>query len=124
MVTIGPIGFPGTQGIRADVAVIGVGGISVEHGLSTTNLHEAQMMRQMIESSSRVVVVADSSKFGRSNFVHICDLADISTLVTERAPGPELQAALQDTGVEVVYAPMRNRPDAEAVPTADQRPVR
>jgi DeoR/GlpR family transcriptional regulator of sugar metabolism len=106
MVTIGPVGFPGTKGISADVALIGVGGINVEYGLSTTNLQEAQMIRQMVESSSRVIVVADSSKFGRSNFVHICDLAEVSTLVTEREPEAVLREALDAVQVELVYAPV------------------
>jgi DeoR/GlpR family transcriptional regulator of sugar metabolism len=106
MVTIGPVGFSGTKGISADVALIGVGGIGVEQGLSTTNLPEAQMIRQMIESSSRLIVVADSSKFGRGNFVHICDLAEVSTLVTEQEPDPQLREALDAVDVEVVYAPM------------------
>jgi DeoR family transcriptional regulator, fructose operon transcriptional repressor len=111
MVTIGPVGFSGTQGISADVALIGVGGVSVEHGLSTTNLQEAQMMRQMVESASRVVVLADSSKFGRSNFVHICPLHDISVLVTEEVPDEDLRSALDAAGVELVRAPGRGSPE-------------
>ena len=59
-------------------------------------------IRQMVESSSRVIVVADSSKFGRSNFVHICDLAEVSTLVTEREPEPVLRDALDAVEVEIV----------------------
>jgi DeoR/GlpR family transcriptional regulator of sugar metabolism len=94
------------------VALIGVGGITIEHGLSTTNLQEAQMIRQMVESSSRVVVVADSSKFGRSNFVHICDLTEVSVLVTEQAPDSQLQAALAEAEVELVYATVRTRPES------------
>jgi DeoR/GlpR family transcriptional regulator of sugar metabolism len=107
MVAIGPVGFSGTQGISADVALIGVGGVGVDHGLSTTNLPEAQMIRGMIESSSRVVIVADSSKFGRSNFVHICELTEVSVLVTEKAPAAELATALEEAQVEVVVAAPR-----------------
>jgi len=102
MVTIGPVAFPGTQGISADVAIIGVGGISADNGLSTSNLAEAQMMWQRIESASRVIVVADSSKFARNAFVHICDLAEVSVLVTELAPPEDIAAALEGAGVELV----------------------
>lgn len=102
MVTIGPVAFPNTEGISADVAIIGVGGISPENGLSTTHLAEAQMIRQMIESSSRVVIVADSSKFARNTFIHICDLAEISVLVTDRNPPEQLAAALESAGADLV----------------------
>ena len=58
LVTIGPVEFPGNEGhgshrVTADVAIIGVGGISPDLGLSTTNLHEARMIREMIDTAER-----------------------------------------------------------------------
>jgi DeoR/GlpR family transcriptional regulator of sugar metabolism len=103
-VTIGPVTFPGTGGISADVAVIGVGGIAPGAGLTTSNLQEAQMMTEMIESAQRTIVVADSSKFGRSAFAHIVPLRAIAMLITDRAPGTELLDALSAADVEVVVA--------------------
>jgi DeoR/GlpR family transcriptional regulator of sugar metabolism len=101
-VTIGPVAFADTEGISADTAVIGVGGLSTGGGLSTSNLHEAQMIRQMIDASARVIIVADSSKFGRSAFVHICGLDRISVLVTDAPLAEDLASALKDAQVEVV----------------------
>jgi DeoR/GlpR family transcriptional regulator of sugar metabolism len=112
MVTVGPVGFTGTQGISADVAVIGVGGVSGENGLSTTNLSEAQMIRQMIESASRVVIVADSSKFTRNSFVHICDLTEVSVLVTDRVPAADLVAALDAADVALETTDVRHTAEA------------
>jgi DeoR/GlpR family transcriptional regulator of sugar metabolism len=103
-VTIGPVAFPGTEGISADVAVIGVGGVSATTGLSTTNLQEAQMMAQMIESAQRTMVVSHSSKFGRNCFAHIVRLDMIDMLVTDRDPGADLSDALAAAGVDVVVA--------------------
>jgi len=92
------------EGISADVAIIGVGGVSAQAGLSTTNLQEAQMMAQMIESAQRTIVVADSSKFGRKAFAHIARLDAIAALVTEIAPDTELADVLTAAGVEIVVA--------------------
>jgi DeoR/GlpR family transcriptional regulator of sugar metabolism len=103
-VTIGPVAFPGTEGISADVAVIGVGGVSARGGLTTTNLQEAQMMAQMIESAQRTIIVNDSSKFGRSAFAHIARLDAVETLITDQMPDAELLDALSAAGVEVVAA--------------------
>jgi DeoR/GlpR family transcriptional regulator of sugar metabolism len=103
MVTIGPVGFTGTRGIRADVALIGVGGVS-ENGYSTSHLGEAQMMQQMIESASRVVILADASKFGRHAFVHICALGDSTALVTNALPQPDLDQALREADVDIIVA--------------------
>lgn len=101
-VTVGPVVFPGTEGISADTAIIGVGGVSAQAGLSTTNLGEAQMMAQMIEAASRTIIVADSSKFGRNAFAHIARLGAVSTLVTDQHPEAELTEALRAAHVEIV----------------------
>lgn len=103
-VTVGPVAFPGMEGVSADVAVIGVGGVSARAGLSTTNLQEAQMMAQMIESAQRIIIVTDSSKFGRNAFAHIARLEAVTVLVTEAAPDTELSEVLQAAGVEIVIA--------------------
>ena len=103
-VTIGPVTFPGTEGISADVAVIGVGGVAARAGLTTTNLQEAQMMAEMIASAQRTIVVADSSKFGRSAFAHITRLDGIEILITDRPPEPDLHDALAAASVELVVA--------------------
>lgn len=104
-VTLGPIAFPGMEGVSADVAVIGVGGVSARTGLTTTNLQEAQMMAQMIDSAQRTIVVADSSKFGRDAFAHIARLEAIAVLVTDQAPDEELSDALREAGADLVTAP-------------------
>ena len=104
MVTIGPMAFTGSTGISADVALIGVGGIDAQAGLSTTNLDEARLIREMIDSASMVIVVADSSKFWRRSFAHICPLDTVTTLVTDAAPNQELAEALAGADVEVIVA--------------------
>ena len=103
-VTIGPVTFPGTEGISADVAVIGVGGVAARAGFTTTNLQEAQMMAEMIASAQRTIVVADSSKFGRSAFAHIVRLESVGMLITDRRPDPELLDALSAAQVEIAVA--------------------
>ncbi|GGM16635.1 DeoR/GlpR family DNA-binding transcription regulator [Nakamurella endophytica] len=108
-VTIGPVGFPGMAGISADVAVIGVGGVSARTGLSTTNLPEAQMMAQMLESAHRTVVVADATKFNRNAFAHIASLEAVDTLVTDAAPPEELTAALVSADIDLVVVPAAGR---------------
>jgi DeoR/GlpR family transcriptional regulator of sugar metabolism len=102
-VTIGAIGFPHAGPIKADTAVLGVGGISME-GLSTTMLEEAAMMAAMISAARRTVVVADAAKFGAAVFAHIAPLDRIDAIVTDEPPPPDLAAALQAAGVEVIVA--------------------
>src|SRR5665647_857248 len=85
-VTVGPVEFPGTDGsrshrIRADVAIISVAGVAAELGYSTSNLHDARMMFEMMQSSRLVVVLADSSKFDRNAFAQVAELSAADVLV-------------------------------------------
>lgn len=105
--TIGPVRFQvGPRAteidIQADLALIAVGAISATGGCSTSNLDEATMMADMISCSSRVAILADSTKFGRQLFAQITGFSRVDYLVTERRPDGDLAAALRDNSVEVL----------------------
>jgi DeoR family transcriptional regulator, fructose operon transcriptional repressor len=101
-VTVGPVGFVSAEGISVDSAVIGVGGITVKEGLTTTVLEECAMILAMICSAKRTIVVADASKFGHSSFAHIAPLAQIQVLVTDQRPPADLTRALDEARVELI----------------------
>jgi DeoR family fructose operon transcriptional repressor len=90
--------------LRVDVAFIGTNGINVRHGLSTPDSEEAAVKRAMVESAGYVVVVADSTKVGREDFVSFAAIERVDVLITdsELAAGDKTQ--LTDHGVEVVVA--------------------
>ncbi len=102
--TVGPVEF-NSGGVSVDTAVLGVSGLSVNKGISTTHLDEAQMHAQMIASARRTIVVVDASKFGHDTFAQIAPLKVIDTLVTDAAPPPEFRQALNAANVELVVAP-------------------
>lgn len=78
--------------------------MSARAEFTTTNLQEAQMMAEMIESAQPTIVVMHSSKFGRSAFAHIVRLDAIGLLITDRLPEPELRDAPAAAELEVVVA--------------------
>ena len=88
---------------QCDIAFIGVGAMSSRQGLSTGNIAEATLMRQMIDHSDQVVILADSSKLGRGIFARIgpIELADV--LVTDKAPDADLQESLDSHGIRVLH---------------------
>lgn len=107
--TVGPVEFPGTGGshshrIRADIALISVGGVVEEMGYSTSNLHEARMMLEMMGSSRLVVVLADSSKFGRSTFAQVAELSAADVLVTDAPVAERMAEALATAQVTLMVA--------------------
>lgn len=105
--TTGPVRFPTADGqdmsISADLAMVAVGAVSADGGYTSSTLSEALMMREMMQQSATVVVLADSSKFNRRQFAAVGDLALADYFITDKAPPPELQQAFDGAGVKVLH---------------------
>lgn len=71
------------QRFRADVAVIGVGGLDAQGGLYEFQPEEAELSRCLLAQSQRRVLLADGSKLGRSAHCRIGTLADVDCFYTD-----------------------------------------
>lgn len=80
---------------------LGIDGINSEFGLTTTNMEEASLNKKMIKSSQKVIVLADSSKFGRRGFSRICHSQDIDQIITDKGISQHYIKELTDNGIEV-----------------------
>lgn len=94
----------GLNAIRVDIAFIGTNGLSVRHGASTPDPDEAAVKRAMVSSANFVVLVADSSKIGREEFVSFAPLGSLDVLVTDPEIAAADKAGLTEQGLEVVIA--------------------
>lgn len=102
--TVGERAVGMLESLRVDIAFIGTNGISVRHGLSTPDPGEAAVKRAMVACANFVVVVADSSKIGREEFVSFAPIDRVDVLVTDSEITPEDRAELTKHGVDVVVA--------------------
>ena len=66
-----------------------------------TNTLEASLNRAMIEAAQKVVVLADSTKFGRRGFSKICDLESVDRIITDRGVQSLYLDRLRECGTEV-----------------------
>lgn len=80
---------------------LGVDGINLDYGLSTTNLMEANLNRRMIDCVQKVIVLTDSSKFGRKGFSKICDICLVNQIITDGGIPPHIHEQLIDQGIEI-----------------------
>ncbi len=90
--------------LRADIAFIGSNALTVDHGLSTADPQEAAVKRAMITNARKVVVLCDSTKFGRDFLVSFANITDIDVIVTDEAIPNGYARELRSRGVEVVIA--------------------
>lgn len=80
---------------------LGVDGIDIDFGLTTTHVQEAQLNRKMIASAQKTIVLADSSKFGKRGFGRICGLEDVDHIITDSGISDHTTEALRGMGIEV-----------------------
>lgn len=88
---------------HANKCIISVDGIDTEDGLTLYYSNESGIVRKMIELCDEVIVVADGSKLGRSAFSRVASLADVDTIVTNKADDKTI-AELGELGIEVILA--------------------
>ena len=71
----------------------GVDGIDLEHGITTSTIEEA-----------KIIILADSSKFGQRGFGRICSLEEIDVIVTDSRISEQAVAMAEEAGVDLVIA--------------------
>ena len=98
----GPVAERALRSHFYDVAVIGVSGVTAKEGLTVSGQLDAVALEIMIEQSRRLIVVADSHKFGQVHFVHLGPLSRVDVLITEQMPFNDLSRVLVQAGVELV----------------------
>lgn len=95
--------------LRASKAILGIDGISLESGLTTFNFLEAGVKKRMIETSQKLVIVADHTKFGRVCPLPVAPVERASVIVTDAGISQDWVMALQERGVTIIVA---EAPDA------------
>ncbi|MGM0457787.1 MAG: DeoR/GlpR family DNA-binding transcription regulator [Bacteroidota bacterium] len=90
--------------ITCGILFLGVDGIDLDFGITTTNLMEASLNQKCIDVAQYTVVLADSSKFGKRGFSRICDLSQVQHIITDDGASPEIIRKLEELGVKVTVA--------------------
>lgn len=83
---------------------LGVDGIDIDFGLSTTDLREAELNRVMMQKAQKTIVLADSSKFGKRGFAKICNLEDIDMIITDHGISDSTRRQIEELGIDIVIA--------------------
>nr|WP_202443868.1 MULTISPECIES: DeoR/GlpR family DNA-binding transcription regulator [unclassified Streptomyces] len=101
---VGPVADAAIRSLHFDVLFLGVHGISVEAGLSTPNLAEAETNRHFVRSARRVVVVADHTKWGTVGLSSFATLDQVDVLVTDAGLPAGARAEFAELPPELVVA--------------------
>jgi DeoR family transcriptional regulator of aga operon len=101
---VNPLGTTLLDGLRASVAFVGCNGVDPEVGITNVNLPEAEIKRAMLLAARRRVIVADGSKVGEVELAKVCDIQEVSLLITDPTADSEVLALIAAAGCQVDIA--------------------
>jgi DeoR/GlpR family transcriptional regulator of sugar metabolism len=97
-IQFGPICERMLHSISADVAIMGIRGITT-NGISDSSTLVVSSIRAMLKCAQQVVIVADHSKFGRNAMIHVADFSEINQIISDRNLAQEHRQALDKLSV-------------------------
>ncbi|MFS7249646.1 DeoR/GlpR family DNA-binding transcription regulator [Rahnella rivi] len=89
------------QGIVANLMFVGADGLDAATGITTFN-EGYSISGIMADAAQRVVVVTDSTKFGRRGYNLVLPMEKIDTIITDTDISDEAQQALRDTAIDLI----------------------
>jgi DeoR/GlpR family transcriptional regulator of sugar metabolism len=102
---VGPFAVAALRTIHLDQVFLGVHGMDPRSGFTTPNVLEADTDRALAAAGRRLVVVADSSKWGVIGISTIARLDEADTLVTDAGLDPTAREIAADRVRELLIAP-------------------
>jgi DeoR/GlpR family transcriptional regulator of sugar metabolism len=99
---VGPVAISALSSLHVDAVFLGVHGMEEGAGFSTPNLLEAETNRAMIRSGRRLVVLADSSKWGVVGLSSMARLSEAHVLITDAGLSAQASAILAERVEQLV----------------------
>lgn len=89
--------------LQASTLILSCAGIGPD-GAFNTNQMMVDVQRKMMESADQVVLAVDSSKFQQRGLARLCELAELSVIVTDGGVSDEGRRLLESAGPRVIVA--------------------
>lgn len=103
-VLVGPTAEGTLKELRADKLFLMVGGISLDFGLSHTNISEVTVKQAMIRSAREVILLADHTCFSTESIIQVAPLSVVNVLVTDDALDPGMRLDISKLGIRLLLA--------------------
>lgn len=103
---VGPMALSTIDQFHVSKTFIGIDGASVKQGFTAHVLESADLVRKMADQADEVIVVSDSSKFGKPGCVRILPFHGVDTLITDTQLNPEFEKILTHADVQIIKTSM------------------
>ena len=103
---VGPTAEATIKSLHIDKLFLMVSGVSINYGLTHTDISEVTIKQLMINSSRQVILLADHSCFQQKSLVQLAPIKTVHTLITDDALPASIRVELSTLGIQVMLATM------------------
>jgi DeoR/GlpR family transcriptional regulator of sugar metabolism len=101
---VGPSAEAALNRLHADKLFLSVASITLDFGLSHTNISEVTIKQAMIRSAGQVILLADHTNFQQGSLVQVAPLSAVHRLISDGAFPASIRLALAQMGIHLVLA--------------------
>ena len=99
----GPLAVTCIRALSFDQFFMSTQGFDLHAGLTDSNLLEVEVKRAVLERAKRVVLIADSSKWGVRSFANVAPLGVVAQIITDARISAADQETLSEASFTVTY---------------------
>lgn len=99
---VGPTAESALRELRADKLFLMVGGVTLDFGLSHTNISEVTVKQAMIRSAREVILLADHTTFTTESIIQVAPISVVDVLITDNALPPDIRLSITKLGIRLI----------------------
>lgn len=103
MDTIGPLASATIDQLRGYRAFIGADGLSMDFGVTASDIDSAHLYRQVIHNARETILLVDHTKFLTPSLFKITEFEAVSRIVTDKRPSPEWIEFMTGKGIDLIH---------------------
>jgi DeoR/GlpR family transcriptional regulator of sugar metabolism len=110
MDSVGPLSVNAIDQLRGYVAFIGADGLSMDFGLSASDIQTAHLYQHVMKNARESILLVDHTKFLAPSLFRICDIDAVTTVVTDCEPPAGWDEYLGARGIELIFPSILKEP--------------
>jgi DeoR/GlpR family transcriptional regulator of sugar metabolism len=92
------------RNLKVDKSFIGADTIHEDETIGNVNIEEVPIKQAMIKAAQQVILLADTSKIGKTGFAKVAEIQDIDVFITDDNATPDQLSGFYRRNVKVIIA--------------------
>ena len=101
-ITVGGEAIARIRQLKADLCILGINAIDLEHGITDNDWDVVQIKKAMLESSKQVICLTIAEKINSIQPIQVCGIDKVDTVITELSPDDPMFEPYIRAGIKVL----------------------